>query len=548
MDFNEAPLKEISSSLEHHQLPSLSLQNLNHLNKASKNISSLITSCPAMKPLTTLKNLTNLSPLIPDYFSKPESLLILDNMRQTFAIYEKSLMILNPSLQNHFNKIELMATLIDKTSQALLLYKNPLAISAPSPESYFELPSPWLTLKQKTEEAESIFKSIDTFKYTQGCGINLQDSFFSHLKKNKIGAPSLDFFNSTTSNDCIDPSKYLSKAFASESIDNLAHIAQNTANYKFWLNVNKDGIATLTEIAYLFHNYEPPHENSTLPPPDPVKRTYVLLRNAYIKGTIKQIYLGPISLSIGSMPISILDCIKWAIENDYCLDKELLEYYKISLLINKPKDISCFTMLNENKNNIFSHKGDFYEICYERLTIIIKKNNGLIYLEHLLTHPNTDSSILELYRLVNKSIPTDYSTEVVDYELNEVFMNEDIYHTEPTIDQKTIDTCNTRIKEINELLKKISNQKSAKAEALRSEEIEIANYLNSQKNIKGKPRILPNVAERIRQNVSKSIHTAIGIIQEKHKKLGAHLDSCIFTQTSTWTYRPNIDTQWNKKI
>lgn len=183
----------------------------------------------------------------------------------------------------------------------------------------------------------------------------------------------------------------------------------------------------------------------------------------------------------------------------------------------------------------FEKHGHFFNIIYLNEHSHLKSSHGLIYINYLLDNPDRDITVLELYRIIYKPPPDqikieDYKqiyeeTTSVDGHFEECIMTED--------DRKR---CEARKQDIDTELLKIDDQTSRKALNLLSEKEKLVNFLNVSTNKSGDIRKVVTELEKIRQNVSKAIHTAFDSIEKEMPQLKKYLKAFIRTKSSSWQY------------
>ena len=193
---------------------------------------------------------------------------------------------------------------------------------------------------------------------------------------------------------------------------------------------------------------------------------------------------------------------------------------------------------------VFNKKGDCYEIIFGEKSIPpIKTSKGLVYIEHLLKRPNFDIHVMELERLINKSMPQSPDISVSEIEDMGLQISENFTKADMA-DKKTIKAVRAQIAHISESLD-IANENGdlEQAEQLIEEKNRYEDYLRGVIGLHGKPRKIPDEKEKARKRVWYAITNAIKKTHQYHPGLSDYLTNSV-RLGEFCTYKPFVQSDF----
>lgn len=205
------------------------------------------------------------------------------------------------------------------------------------------------------------------------------------------------------------------------------------------------------------------------------------------------------------------------------------------------------------EGNVFRHEGrsSSWTISFAKGTIHPPVGmKGLVYIQYLLEHQREHMSVADLAALTEKQAVSE-AGEMLRKMSREQLEEEEGLTTLPEIDdageaadKQTRTQSKARLKEIAAEKKEANTDEDwDRLEKLEEDEDDIARYLSSRFNIKGRPRKLQSRIEQKRINVKRAIDRAIDRIADEHSALGTHLKESIKTGFDC-SYRPDRETDW----
>ncbi len=220
----------------------------------------------------------------------------------------------------------------------------------------------------------------------------------------------------------------------------------------------------------------------------------------------------------------------------------------------------------EESHNIWRKEGDIWLVVYEGNSVMLPHTTGMYYIGHLLANPNKNFSLKKLDLLVNSGevalSPLSIKLKrILDIEntgssssenSGDVFKNlgnlniKDFgWEGDDSVDKKTIDECNNRIRELKKKLEiaKLTGNDSLEQEVC-DEIYAIVDHLRASTNISGQPRKIDSDLERIRKKIDSNIRYSYDKIRKKHESLIDHLGKSIKLGRNP-RYIPNSDIKWD---
>lgn len=176
---------------------------------------------------------------------------------------------------------------------------------------------------------------------------------------------------------------------------------------------------------------------------------------------------------------------------------------------------------------IFRKQGQFWTICFEEKTIIVKNSKGIAYIAHLLQNPR---------RLV---LAADLFTAAAGVEGTIV-----IGSAGTVLDATALATYRARAEDLRERLSEAERNNDQGTKAAVSEELEqVANEMIAAKGLGGRSRQSNDDREKFRKAVSMAIVRSIETIRKDHPALADHLHRyierghfVIYSSDLTWRF------------
>jgi hypothetical protein len=196
---------------------------------------------------------------------------------------------------------------------------------------------------------------------------------------------------------------------------------------------------------------------------------------------------------------------------------------------------------SEIKENTFRREGDFWTLIFEEQILRLKHSNGLLFVAHLLRHPDRDFHVAQLVALL-PSARTNHAEAIYLSRSDKERLG---MHTvsgaesNPLLDPTAKAEYRRRIDEINDALEdaKAFND-TARAADLEKEHEFIALELSRAVGVGGRDRKHRAEDERARVNVTNAIRTLTAKIAKEHAALGRYLRLTIRTGRFC-SYRPD---------
>lgn len=179
----------------------------------------------------------------------------------------------------------------------------------------------------------------------------------------------------------------------------------------------------------------------------------------------------------------------------------------------------------------FRREGEYWTIAFEGEAIRLRDSKGLVYLAHLLRHPEEDVHALALIALVRRDdgAPAGAGGSSLAPALGDAG---------PALDPAAKTAYRSRLDGLRtELAEAEANNDAARATGMRDEIAFLSRELAAAVGLGGRDRPVGAAAERARVNVTRAISDAVKRIREHAPELARHLDAAI--RTGTWcSYRP----------
>jgi hypothetical protein len=197
--------------------------------------------------------------------------------------------------------------------------------------------------------------------------------------------------------------------------------------------------------------------------------------------------------------------------------------------------------LSEIPKSTFRREGDFWTLIFEERVLRLKHSNGLLFVAHLLRHPDRDFHVAQLVALLPSATTNHADAVYMTRRDKERLGMHTVSGTEsnPLLDPTAKAEYRHRIDEINAALEdaKAFNDPARAAELEKELEF-IALELSRAVGIGGRDRKHRAEDERSRVNVTNSIRALTRKIAKEHPSLGRYLRLTILTGRFC-SYRPD---------
>ena len=204
-------------------------------------------------------------------------------------------------------------------------------------------------------------------------------------------------------------------------------------------------------------------------------------------------------------------------------------------------DPSVAQRLPEIKENAFRREGDFWTLIFEERILRLRHSNGLLFVAHLLQHPDRDFHVAHLVALLPSAGTNHAEAVYISRRDKERLGMHTISGTEsnPLLDPTAKTEYRRRIDEINDTLEDAKAFNDAARVADLEKELQfIALELSRAVGVGGRDRKHRAEDERARVNVTNAIRTLTRKIAKEHPTLGRYLRLTIRTGCFC-SYRPD---------
>lgn len=187
---------------------------------------------------------------------------------------------------------------------------------------------------------------------------------------------------------------------------------------------------------------------------------------------------------------------------------------------------------------IFQQRDDSWHISFDGEEAFIKNRKGLSYIHHLLSHPNSKFSPIDLIRVVSPPSELPHPSDSHD-DHDSTSSQQDGFEM---LDGRALRDLRNRIAELDKDLESSQTAPQEKA-LLEKERADIVSHLEKSTNITGRIRRERGDQDRARSAVRQSIGRAIDLVEKKSPEVGKHLREKIVTG-STCTYHLPPQMTW----
>jgi hypothetical protein len=196
---------------------------------------------------------------------------------------------------------------------------------------------------------------------------------------------------------------------------------------------------------------------------------------------------------------------------------------------------------------ILRDEGDFWRVRYEGTWIAVRSVKGLVYLQHLLIHPEEKVHVSQLAALSDQRW-----SEFVGTGAGEGNFAHQIVRGEADlgaiIDERARREYRVRLADLRtELDEALHWADFERADSIRREIDFLAGQLARAFGRDGRARKTGDPIERVRKAVTNRIHDAVERIVKQHPSLGRHLHNAIRTGFFCW-YSPEIPVVWTSHL
>ena len=204
-------------------------------------------------------------------------------------------------------------------------------------------------------------------------------------------------------------------------------------------------------------------------------------------------------------------------------------------------DESVAQPLSEVRENTFRREGDFWTLIFEERLLRLKHSNGLVFVAHLLQHPERDFHVAQLVALL-PSARTNHAAAVYRSRSDKERLGiHSVSHkdTHPLLDATAKAEYRRRIEELRDALEQANAfNDTARAADLEKELEFIGHELSRAVGAGGRDREHRAENERARVNVTNAVRTLTAKIAKEHLSLGRYLRLTIRTGRFC-SYRPD---------
>ena len=204
--------------------------------------------------------------------------------------------------------------------------------------------------------------------------------------------------------------------------------------------------------------------------------------------------------------------------------------------------------LSEFAGDTFRKEGDFWTLIFQRRILRLKHSNGLVFIGHLLQHPERDFHVAQLVALLPATRTDDAEAVYIsrsDKERLGIHVASDSI-VDPLLDKTAKVEYRRRIEELREALKEAKAFNDAARAADLEKELEfIGLELSRAMGTNGRDRKHRQENERARVNVTNSIRTVTRKIAKEHPSFGRFLRLSIRTgRFCSYHPDPNSAPHW----
>ena len=195
---------------------------------------------------------------------------------------------------------------------------------------------------------------------------------------------------------------------------------------------------------------------------------------------------------------------------------------------------------------ILRDEGDFWRIRYEGTWISVRSLKGLIYLQHLLVHPEQKAHVAQLAALSDQRWSEFVRSRAgeADFAHQRVRGEADLGNL---IDERARGEYRARLADLRtELDEAVHWADFERADSIRREIDFLSTQLARAFGRHGRARKTGDPIERVRKAVTNRIHDAIERIAQQHPSLGRHLHNGIRTGFFCW-YSPEPPVVWSSR-
>jgi tetratricopeptide (TPR) repeat protein len=195
---------------------------------------------------------------------------------------------------------------------------------------------------------------------------------------------------------------------------------------------------------------------------------------------------------------------------------------------------------------VFRKNSDYWTIGYDGNAIRLKDTRGFGYIAHLLRHPNREFHVLDLYGGIASQGEENEIKQSIKGSPRQDLEKAGIHIAGPgnageMLDRQAKLAYRRRLIELREELAEAKRLgKVERAEQAEQELDALSRELSRAVGLGGRDRVAASPSERARQNVTKSIKSALDKIGQADVTLGGLLSRCIKTGTFC-SYRPGPD-------
>jgi hypothetical protein len=196
---------------------------------------------------------------------------------------------------------------------------------------------------------------------------------------------------------------------------------------------------------------------------------------------------------------------------------------------------------------ILRDEGDFWRVRYEGTWIAVRSLKGLVYLQHLLLHPEEKVHVSQLAALSHQRWSEFVETKAGegDYARQSARGEADLG---AIIDERARREYRARLADLRiELDEAVHWADFERADSIRREIDFLATQLARAFGRNGRARKTGDPVERVRKAVTNRIHHAIERIAKQHPSLGRHLQNAIRTGFFCW-YSPEPPIVWTSHL
>jgi len=183
-----------------------------------------------------------------------------------------------------------------------------------------------------------------------------------------------------------------------------------------------------------------------------------------------------------------------------------------------------------SKTALFVDEGEFVRIGYGRAWIAVRSSKGLVYLKHLLLHPQEEVHVSHLSALVEQRSDlreAGFGVDVAD-DLRKRSRGDS--HSGDILDPRARREYRSRVADLRgELDEALRWADVERADSIRREIDVLTMQLEQAFDRRGRARKMSDPIERVRKAVTNRIREVIQRIDKQHPDLGHHLRNAIHT-------------------